>query len=74
MKLLRIVFVIVIAISAADFAQAQPPTGWVPRGMEYSLDYYFVPPLPPCAQRPRPVWLHQLAGQLPVLGAPKPAP
>jgi 4-amino-4-deoxy-L-arabinose transferase-like glycosyltransferase len=47
---------------------------WVPRGMEYSLDYYFVPPLPPCAQRPRPVWLHQLAGQLPVLGAPKPAP
>ncbi len=34
MKLLRIVFVIVIAISAADFAQAQPPTGWVPRGMD----------------------------------------
>jgi hypothetical protein len=47
---------------------------WVPRGMEYSLDYYFVPPLPPCAQSPRPVWLHQLAGQVPVLGAPKPAP
>jgi len=47
---------------------------WVPRGMEYSLDYYFVPPLPPCAQSPRLVWLHQLAGQPPVLGAAKPAP
>ena len=26
----------------------------VPRGMEYSLEYYFVPPLPKCDQRPRP--------------------
>jgi len=34
MKLLRIVFVILIAISAAEFASAQPPTGWVPRGMD----------------------------------------
>jgi 4-amino-4-deoxy-L-arabinose transferase-like glycosyltransferase len=47
---------------------------WVPRGMEYSLDYYFVPPLPNCARQPRPVWLHQLAGQLPALGPPKSAP
>ena len=46
---------------------------WVPRKMEYSLDYYFVPPLPKCEQRPRPVWLHQLEGQLPVLGPPKSA-
>jgi 4-amino-4-deoxy-L-arabinose transferase-like glycosyltransferase len=47
---------------------------WTPRGMEYSLDYYFVPPLPRCDQHPRPLWLHQLAGQLPVLGPPKSAP
>ena len=47
---------------------------WVPRGMEYSIDYYFVPPLPKCGQQPRPVWLHQLAGQLPVLGPPKSTP
>jgi 4-amino-4-deoxy-L-arabinose transferase-like glycosyltransferase len=47
---------------------------WVPRGMEYSLDYYFVPPLPKCAQHSRPVWLSQLAGQPPVLGPPKRAP
>jgi 4-amino-4-deoxy-L-arabinose transferase-like glycosyltransferase len=47
---------------------------WVPRGMEYSLDYYFEPPLPKCDQRPRPLWLHQLAGQLPALGPPKSAP
>jgi 4-amino-4-deoxy-L-arabinose transferase-like glycosyltransferase len=47
---------------------------WVPRGMEYSLDYYFVPPLPKCNQTPRPVWLRQLAGQLPALGAPKSTP
>lgn len=45
---------------------------WVPRGMQHSLDYYFVPPLPACAQIYRPLWLHQLAGQLPVLGPPKP--
>jgi 4-amino-4-deoxy-L-arabinose transferase-like glycosyltransferase len=45
---------------------------WVPPGMEYSLDYYFVPPLPKCAQQSRPVWLHQLAGQLPVLAPPTP--
>jgi 4-amino-4-deoxy-L-arabinose transferase-like glycosyltransferase len=44
---------------------------WVPRGMQYSLDYYFVPPLPDCAKLPRPVWLHQLAGQLPALAPPK---
>jgi 4-amino-4-deoxy-L-arabinose transferase-like glycosyltransferase len=47
---------------------------WVPRGMEYSIDYYFVPPLPNCGQHPRPVWLHQLAGQLPALGPPKSTP
>ncbi len=47
---------------------------WVPRGMEYSLDYYFVPPLPKCDRQPRPVWLHQLAGQLPALGPPKSNP
>ena len=47
---------------------------WAPRGMENSLDYYFVPPLPRCAQNPRPMWLRQLAGQLPVLGPPKSAP
>ncbi|HUB79784.1 MAG TPA: glycosyltransferase family 39 protein [Bryobacteraceae bacterium] len=48
---------------------------WVPRGMEYSLDYYFVPPLPRCdAKSPRPVWLHQLAGQTPATGPPKPKP
>jgi len=40
--------------------------------MQYSLDYYFVPPLPDCAQRPQPTWLHQLAGQMPMLGPPKP--
>ena len=45
---------------------------WVPRGMQYSLEYYFVPPLPECSQRSRPVWLHQLAGQLPALAPPKP--
>ena len=53
-----------------------PPTAvcvdWVPRKMQYSLDYYFVPPLPDCAQRPQPTWLHQLAGQMPMLGPPKP--
>ena len=43
-------------------------------GMQYSLDYYFVPPLPKCARASRPLWLHQLAGQLPVLGPPKSAP
>ena len=37
----------------------------------YSLDYYFVPPLPACAQRSQPLWLHQLAGEMPVLGPPK---
>jgi len=47
---------------------------WVPRKMEYSLDYYFVPPLPKCGQQPRPVWLHQLEGQLPAVGPPKAAP
>lgn len=47
---------------------------WVPRGMEYSLDYYFVPPLPKCVQHPRPVWLRQLAGQLPSTGPPKRRP
>jgi hypothetical protein len=41
---------------------------WVPRGMRYSLDYYFVPPLPDCAQRSRPQWLYQRAGELPALG------
>ncbi len=46
----------------------------VPPGMEYSLDYYFVPPLPWCAKLSRPVWLHQSAGQPPVLGPPKPTP
>lgn len=45
---------------------------WAPRGMEYSLDYYFVPPLPKCAQCPRPLWLHQLAGQTPAWGPPPP--
>ena len=45
---------------------------WVPRGMQHSLDYYFVPPLPACAQVYRPLWLRQLAGQLPILGPPKP--
>jgi 4-amino-4-deoxy-L-arabinose transferase-like glycosyltransferase len=54
--------------------QAAVCVDWVPRGMEYSLAYYFVPPLPKCDQQPRPVWLHQLAGQLPVLGPPKSAP
>jgi len=53
--------------------QADVCVDWVPRGMEYSLAYYFVPPLPKCAQNPRPLWLHQLAGQLPVLGPPKAA-
>ena len=47
---------------------------WVPRGMEYSIDYYFVPPLPKCAQHPRPLWLHQLAGQPPALGPPRSTP
>jgi 4-amino-4-deoxy-L-arabinose transferase-like glycosyltransferase len=45
---------------------------WVPRGMQYSLEYYFVPPLPDCSQQSRPVWLHQLAGQPPALAPPKP--
>jgi 4-amino-4-deoxy-L-arabinose transferase-like glycosyltransferase len=45
---------------------------WVPRGMQYSLDYYFVPRLPDCAQHSQPLWLHQLAGQVPALGPPKP--
>ncbi|HEX3746143.1 MAG TPA: glycosyltransferase family 39 protein [Bryobacteraceae bacterium] len=45
---------------------------WVPRGMEYSLDYYFVPPLPKCAQHSTPVWLHQRAGQPPAVSPPKP--
>jgi 4-amino-4-deoxy-L-arabinose transferase-like glycosyltransferase len=44
---------------------------WVPRGMQYSLDYYFVPQLPKCTQTSRPLWLHQLAGQMPALSAPK---
>jgi 4-amino-4-deoxy-L-arabinose transferase-like glycosyltransferase len=44
---------------------------WVPRGMQYSLDYYFEPPLPGCAQGSRPLWLHQVAGQLPAWGPPK---
>jgi 4-amino-4-deoxy-L-arabinose transferase-like glycosyltransferase len=44
---------------------------WVPRGMQYSLDYYFVPPLPACARHLRPLWLHQLAGQLPAVGPPQ---
>ena len=44
---------------------------WVPRGMRYSLDYYFVPQLPDCAQRSRPLCLHQLAGELPALGPPR---
>jgi 4-amino-4-deoxy-L-arabinose transferase-like glycosyltransferase len=47
---------------------------WVPRGMEYSLEYYFVPPLPRCDQQPRPIWLHQLAGQPPAVGPPKSIP
>jgi 4-amino-4-deoxy-L-arabinose transferase-like glycosyltransferase len=47
---------------------------WVPRGMEYSIDYYFVPPLPWCAQQPRPLWLHQLAGELTEVGPPKSVP
>jgi hypothetical protein len=47
---------------------------WVPRRMQYPLDYYFVPPLPKCGQQPRPVWLHQLEGKLPVLGPPKSSP
>lgn len=47
---------------------------WVPRKMEYSLDYYFVPPLPQCGQQPRPVWLHQLEGQFPAVGPPKATP
>jgi 4-amino-4-deoxy-L-arabinose transferase-like glycosyltransferase len=54
--------------------QANICIDWVPPGMEYSLDYYFVPPLPKCAEISRPVWLHQLAGQLPVLAPPKPRP
>ena len=44
---------------------------WVPRGMHYSLEYYFVPPLPKCDQSSRPIWLLQLKGQLPALGPPK---
>jgi 4-amino-4-deoxy-L-arabinose transferase-like glycosyltransferase len=46
--------------------------GRVPRGMRYSLDYYFVPALPDCAQRSRPFWLHQSAGEIPALGPPRP--
>lgn len=45
---------------------------WVPRGMRYSLDYYFVPPLPDCALGSRPLWLHQVPGQVPALGPPQP--
>jgi 4-amino-4-deoxy-L-arabinose transferase-like glycosyltransferase len=41
-------------------------------GMRYSLDYYFVPPLPLCDQLSRPLWLLQVSGQLPVLAAPHP--
>jgi 4-amino-4-deoxy-L-arabinose transferase-like glycosyltransferase len=44
---------------------------WVPRGMRYSLDYYFEPPLPGCAERSEPLWLHQLAGRMPALGPPQ---
>jgi 4-amino-4-deoxy-L-arabinose transferase-like glycosyltransferase len=45
---------------------------WVPRGMQYSLDYYFAPPLPKCARQARPLWLHQVAGQMPAFGPPPP--
>ena len=44
---------------------------WAPRKMEYSLDYYFVPPLPSCAAASRPLWLHQVEGQLPAVTPPK---
>jgi 4-amino-4-deoxy-L-arabinose transferase-like glycosyltransferase len=54
-----------------DSRQQAVCVDWVPRGMQYSLDYYFVPPLPDCAQGSRPVWLHQLAGQPPALRPPK---
>jgi len=46
---------------------------WVPRGMQYSMDYYFEPPLPDCAHHSRSLWLHQLAGRPPAWGPPQPA-
>jgi 4-amino-4-deoxy-L-arabinose transferase-like glycosyltransferase len=36
---------------------------WMPRGMQYSLDYYSGEPLPDCAQYPRPLELLELQGQ-----------
>jgi 4-amino-4-deoxy-L-arabinose transferase-like glycosyltransferase len=43
---------------------------WMPRGLQYSLDYYSVTPLPDCATHSRPLWLTQLAGQAPKLTPP----
>ena len=34
-------------------------------GMQYSLDYYFVPPLPDCAQDSRSRWLHNWRANFP---------
>ena len=43
---------------------------WLPRGMQYSLDYYSTAPLPTCEQRARPIELLQLQGQAPRLMPP----
>lgn len=43
---------------------------WLPRGTQYSLDYYSVVPLPDCAHHPKPIELLQLQGQPPRLMPP----
>jgi hypothetical protein len=43
---------------------------WLPRGTQYSLDYYSAVPLPDCAHHPQPIELLQVQGQSPRLMPP----
>ena len=43
---------------------------WLPRKMQYSLDYYSTVPLPDCAHHPKPIELLQIQGQPPRLMPP----
>jgi 4-amino-4-deoxy-L-arabinose transferase-like glycosyltransferase len=54
-------------------SQAAICVDFLPRGLQYSLDYYSVTPLPSCADHPKPLWLSQLPGQ-PALLTPEPKP
>jgi 4-amino-4-deoxy-L-arabinose transferase-like glycosyltransferase len=43
---------------------------WLPRKMQYSLDYYSTVPLPDCVHHPKPIELLQMQGQAPRLMPP----